>query len=240
MARLMPHRLVEDSSFASGARYVAGMDEVGRGALAGPVTVGVVVIEPATRALVEGVRDSKLLSASQRERVLPQIRSWCTCHAIGHASAGEIDAVGIVSALRIAALRALAALSVAPDVVVLDGVHDWLSDSADPLAEAMAPPTYNLNASVITQVKADRDCASVAAASIVAKCQRDAYMVELSEQYPAYGWASNKGYGSATHVEALRQFGPTELHRRSWNLPGLGSGENRWTEDASGKAGRKA
>lgn len=221
----------ERALLRAGARLVVGMDEVGRGALAGPVSVGAVAVDMATRACPQGVADSKLLTPLARERLLPALRRWGTSRAVGHASPEEIDALGIVAALRLAGRRALVGLGVVPDVVLLDGSHDWLSaprqdglfemggEVADAVAaEALAHAVFDAVA-VRTRIKADRTCASVAAASVLAKCERDALMVGLAADHPAYCWAENKGYGAPEHLDALRALGPTALHRRSWRLP---------------------
>ena len=221
----------ERALLRGGARLVAGMDEVGRGALAGPVTVGAVAIDLTTRACPKGVADSKLLTAAARERLVPPLRRWGVARAVGHASPAEIDALGIIAALRLAGRRALADLGVVPDVVLLDGSHDWLSAPrqeglfelggavAEAVAEESAAHAAFDGVAVRTRVKADRACASVAAASVLAKCERDALMVGLAAEHPAYCWAENKGYGAPEHLDALRLLGPTELHRRSWRLP---------------------
>lgn len=222
-----PDLSVETELLRAGATYVAGMDEVGRGALAGPVSVGVVVVDRGTSPCPPGVADSKALSAAARTALLPALADWGVARAVGHATSVEIDAYGIVGALRLAGRRALAVVTavVPVDVVLLDGSHDWLSapeqgdllgpdDEHDALGTRVAP--FPL---VRTRVKADVTCASVSAASVLAKCERDGLMAELGEACPAYGWASNKGYGSAEHVAALVALGPTALHRRSWRLP---------------------
>ena len=214
---------------------VAGMDEVGRGALAGPVCVGVAVVAPACGPPPAGLTDSKLLRAQQREDYLPLIADWCLASAVGHASAAEVDALGIVGALRRAGRRALAkaadaaavrALGPVP-VVLLDGSHDWLSTPEPDLFTALdgpgeddsdAPPWHAPR--VVTRVKADMTCASVAAASVVAKVERDAVVTALATQHPGYGWDRNKGYGTSDHREALGRLGVTEHHRVSWNLSG--------------------
>lgn len=207
-------------------RFVAGMDEVGRGALAGPVTVGVAVVSAATTdAFPDGLADSKLLTARAREGLAGPVRAWCHASAVAHAEPAEIDALGIIRALRLAGRRALAALGRAglvPDVLVLDGVHDWLTEPAQgdlfdvplPLEQPAAVPP------VQTRVKADATCSVVAAASVLAKVERDARMRALHEYHPAYGWIDNKGYAAPVHTAALREHGPCELHRRSWRLPG--------------------
>ena len=207
-----------------GHRLVAGMDEVGRGALAGPVSVGVVVIDDVCRSAPVGVKDSKLLSHQVRERLVPRIQRWATAYAVGHAWPGEIDRYGIMVALRFAGHRALAALSVTPDLIILDGNYDWLTEPdrvgllgvlEDGLDLAPAVP-------VRTMVKADMFCSSVAAASVLAKVERDSIMVALAAQVPGYAWELNKGYCAPEHVAALECHGPSVHHRRSWRLPGLG------------------
>ena len=194
---------------------LAGMDEVGRGALAGPVTVGVVVIDESTRSAPTGVRDSKLLSPSARAAMVPRVRRWAREYAVGHASAAEIDEIGIIAGLRLAGRRALAQLIVIPDLVILDGNHDWLSD---PAQEGLLKLVSDQPASppVRTMIKADLKCSSVAAASVLAKVERDGILTELHEQYPHFNWAGNKGYAARDHLEALDLHGPCELHRRSW------------------------
>lgn len=204
----------ERALLRAGARVVAGMDEVGRGALAGPVSVGAVAVDLTTRTCPQGVADSKLLTPTARERLLPALRRWGLARAVGHASPEEIDAVGILGALRLAGRRALAALGVPVDLVLLDGSHDWLTPPDD-LFTVDEPWTV----AVRTRVKADQRCASVAAASVLAKCERDALMTGLAAEHPAYGWAENKGYAAPEHVAALRRWGPSEVHRRSWRLP---------------------
>ena len=206
---------------SSGARLLAGIDEVGRGALAGPVSVGIAVVDLQQQKLLADVRDSKLLKVADRERLVPLVRDWCVASAVGHASANEIDEFGIIAALRLAGNRAwfaVLAAGVRPEVVLLDGSHNWLSPDLQPSLFDDAPAEPGCDAPVHTLVKADMQCLSVAAASIIAKVERDAMMCELHNQYPAYGWNENKGYGTATHKEALRTAGPTPYHRVSWQL----------------------
>ena len=205
----------------SGARLVAGIDEVGRGALAGPVSVGIAVVDLADQKLLADVRDSKLLKVADRERLVPLVRSWSVASAVGHASAGEIDALGIIAALRLAGTRAwlsVLAAGVTPDVVLLDGSHNWLSPASQPSLFDDGPAEPGCDAPVHTLVKADMQCLSVAAASIIAKVERDNMMCQLHTEYPAFGWDENKGYGTAAHKEALRAAGPTQYHRVSWQL----------------------
>ena len=219
-----PTLRTERALLRSGHRLVAGVDEVGRGALAGPVSVGVVVVDETVRTVPAGTRDSKLLRPAARAALVPRIRRWAVASGVGHASPAEIDAVGILAALRLAADRALTAAGVLPSIVVLDGSHDWFTDpltvgllaEEDDHAEAGRRPTIP----VTTLVKADLRCSSVAAASVLAKVERDALMVEAAAEHPRYGWAENKGYAAPEHVAALAEHGPCVLHRRSWNLPG--------------------
>lgn len=213
MARPIPDFTTERALLNSGATFVAGMDEVGRGAIAGPVMVGVVVVNHdivMSGEIPHGLADSKLLSEKRREALVDPVRSWCMSWAVGAAEATEIDEVGIMAALQLAGQRALSQLGVQPDVVIVDGPLDWLSNNS--VSDVHRVPR------VVTQVKADQVCASVAAASIVSKVQRDHVMIGLHEQFPAYGWASNKGYGSALHRQAISDHGACDFHRRSWNL----------------------
>ncbi|MGO2659514.1 ribonuclease HII [Mycetocola reblochoni] len=184
-----------------------GCDEVGRGAIAGPVAVGVSVFRTDVPA-PDGVRDSKLLSAKRRALLAPLISEW-TPSAVGYADPEEIDRGGIVAALGAAAKRALAELhtrgvAVAQATILLDGSADWLS------------PVLSSPLDVRARVKADRDCISVAAASVVAKVARDELMTAAALRHPGYLWESNKGYGSGAHYAGLAEKGPSPLHRLTW------------------------
>lgn len=204
-----------------GYGVLVGMDEVGRGALAGPVSVGVVAIDTTCRSAPAGVKDSKLLSGAARERMVPRIQRWCLGWGVGHAWPQEIDEHGIIAGLRLAGRRAMTHLvGIEPDLVLLDGNHDWLTDPEQVglfgLLEHDRPPAPPVR----TLIKADLRCSSVAAASVLAKVTRDALMVDLDPQQPAYRWADNKGYAAPEHQAALRELGPCAHHRRSWNLTG--------------------
>jgi len=204
-----------------GARFLAGVDEVGRGALAGPVSVGIAVVDLRQMDLLADVRDSKLLKAADRERLDPLVRAWSVASAVGHASAREIDELGIMGALRTAGNRAwfeILGAGITPDVVLLDGSHNWLSPAAQPSLFEEVVEDPGCDAPVHTLVKADMQCLSVAAASVLAKVERDHMMRQLHLEYPAFGWEVNKGYGTAAHREAIRLAGPTPYHRVSWNL----------------------
>ena len=205
--------------------YVGGLDEVGRGALAGPVSVGLAIVARRTDDdFPEGLADSKQLTARARTGLVEPVRGWLVDHAVAHASPAEIDEHGIVAALRMAGLRALQQVADrghAPGVIILDGVADWLTalegthapkDSPEPAEVPSTPP-------VRMEVKADARCAVVAAASVLAKVERDRLMADLDD--PGYGWASNKGYASPAHVRGLTALGASDQHRRSWHLPGL-------------------
>jgi ribonuclease HII len=209
MAVSDPTLEVESEMHRAGARFVIGIDEVGRGAIAGPVAVGLCVVDAAVGMHPEGLRDSKMLSEKRRVALAPLTVEWALYTAVGLASAAEVDSIGIVAALGLAARRGLVSLHeagarIGESVVLLDGSHDWLNP-------ALASPVR-----VQTRVKADRDCASVAGASVVSKVHRDTLMIDAHARTPGYGWAENKGYGSAEHLAAISQLGATDLHRRTW------------------------
>ncbi|MDQ0735199.1 ribonuclease HII [Arthrobacter agilis] len=221
-----PTLSVERSFAAHGHRYIAGCDEVGRGALAGPVSVGIVVVDLDAATSLRGVRDSKLLLPAHREALVPRIRRWSVACAVGHATAAEIDALGLMAALRTAGARAWTSVleTVVPDAVILDGNHDWLSARSQ--GELFGTPDGGTapvepggcTAPVHTRIKADLSCQSVAAASVLAKVERDALMVELAGRHPAFGWDGNKGYATGAHREAIDAAGPSEYHRKTWRL----------------------
>lgn len=192
---------------------VIALDEVGRGALAGPVAVGATVMDErgARRRIPQGLRDSKLVPEQRRADVAARAAQWVQANAIGWATAREIDDVGIMRALGLAAIRAIDGLRaqgvVAEDaIVVLDGNYDYVSAAGA------------TGLSVRPVIKADRDCASAAAASVIAKVARDALMTELHDELPPYQWARNKGYASPEHREAIREHGLTTHHRSSWAI----------------------
>ena len=209
----------ETALFRSGVRVLGSIDEVGRGALAGPVSCGIVLLDATCDAVPTGLRDSKLLSASVREALVPAIREWVLDAAVGHASAREIDERGLTAALRLAGQRALRQLNHLPDAILLDGSFDWMSPPRQPQLDDIVDECVVEVPPVTTKVKGDLTCASVAAASVLAKVERDALMARFARDYPEYGWESNKGYGAAAHVRAIRERGRTAQHRKSWNLP---------------------
>jgi len=187
----------ERDLWADGKKVVVGLDEVGKGAWAGPLTVGAVVI-PSERRLYK-VRDSKQLKPLEREAMAARIKVWADAWAVGHASAAECDELGMSDAQRLATRRALADLGGEPDHALIDG-------------------NWNFVGTVETTpiVKGDARSLSIAAASIVAKVTRDAIMRKESETYPWYCFGSNKGYPCPKHRAALRLVGPSTIHRRSW------------------------
>jgi ribonuclease HII len=189
---------VERDLLAQGAITIAGVDEVGRGAWAGPVLVAAAVTDLSVPPT--GLTDSKLLTAKRREEVAAAVDPWVRAYAFGIAEAEEIDELGMTAALRLAAVRALDALPVRPDAIVLDGKHDFLGTP------------WNVRC----VIKGDQSCVSVAAASVLAKVHRDAMMAGLGEAYPAYAFESNAGYPAPVHRAALAEHGPTPLHRMSW------------------------
>ncbi|WP_194419740.1 ribonuclease HII [Microbacterium abyssi] len=192
---------------------IISLDEVGRGALAGPVAVGAAVMDAAgaRRRVPEGLRDSKLVTEKRRPDVAARAAAWVQASAVGWASAAEIDEVGIMRALGLAASRAIdgvvaqgALLDGA--LVILDGNHDYVSRAHPAPLE------------VRSVIKGDRDCASVSAASVIAKVTRDAHMGELHCAHPLYQWDRNKGYASAEHRVAIRDAGLSPFHRASWAI----------------------
>ena len=223
-----PNLRLEKELLRGGTARLAAMDEVGRGALAGPVTVGVVVVTASIGRVPPGLADSKLLTPAAREALVRPIRRWVTEYAVGHASPAEIDTIGIIAALRLAGRRALGALSGPVDAVLLDGNHNYLSEPAVVAAHSDDPPLFDVlpvvagrvEPVVHVRIKADLTCAAVAGASVLAKTERDNLLVQMHPAHPVYGFAENKGYGTPDHVAALREYGPSPVHRRSWRLPG--------------------
>lgn len=201
-----PDLSFEQALWAVGLRGVAGIDEAGRGPLAGPVAAAVVVFPPDAGLTVglAGVRDSKQMTPSQRQAARPRIQAAALGFAVGFAEAAEIDTLGILPATRLAAWRALQALPFAADHLLLDALF---------LPDVDLPQT--------ALIKGDRRSLSIAAASVLAKTARDARLEALEQEYPGYGFARHKGYGTAAHRAALQQLGPCPQHRRSFHLKNL-------------------
>lgn len=183
-------------------RLTAGVDEAGRGPLAGPVVAAAVILAPGTR--LNGLADSKLLPPEVRERIARRIRARCLGWGVGWADAAEVDALNILQATLLAMRRALLALPTPPEHVVVDGDR------------CPATSGFAFNCSIEAVVRGDGCIASVSAASIIAKVTRDAFMRGLDDRYPGYGLAQHKGYGTPEHLEALRRLGPSPVHRRTF------------------------
>jgi len=204
-----PHLEAEQALVDAGAQYVIGVDEVGRGAIAGPVWVSAGVWNPGCGPAPEGLRDSKLIPEKRRGDIAQRAQQWLVAAASGRSEASAIDSDGIMAALGAAGASAVrqAWRSIgepASAVVLLDGNQDWLS--------AHLPPGL----SVVTRTKADLTAAAVSAASVIAKVSRDQVMIDADGHYPGYGFAGHKGYGSAAHREAIVRLGPCPLHRLTW------------------------
>lgn len=216
-SKTYPSLNLENELWANGARFVIGIDEVGRGAIAGPVAVGAALLdrlsEKSQLPWPEKLCDSKLISEKVRNEIVEPVCNWVSASAVGMVSAAEIDARGIVAALAAAGSIALAEIledqtlrsEIIRDgaVIILDGSHNWLGPKASGI-------------DVIVRTKADRDCVSVAAASVIAKVARDNLMIELSKSVSEFGLAGHKGYASASHIEAVRRLGPSPHHRITW------------------------
>jgi ribonuclease HII len=198
-----PDLSFEQALWRKGFTLVAGIDEAGRGALTGPVAVGAVILPadlPDLATKLPGVRDSKQLTSRGRDHTALLIKQVALTWAVGLAEAAEIDQLGIAPATRLAAMRAIEQLASVPQHLLIDYLK---------LPKSDLPQT--------SLVKGDQRSLSIACASILAKTTRDELMVRLSEQYPIYGFARHKGYGTATHLAAIRAYGPCPIHRRSFS-----------------------
>ncbi|MBO0729909.1 MAG: ribonuclease HII [Acidimicrobiaceae bacterium] len=192
-----PTLAIERGLWEAGKQVVVGVDEVGRGSWAGPIMVGAAVL-PADRRVYR-VRDSKMLTEAERERLFNRIASWCVAWHVGGASAEECDTLGMADAQRLAARRAMDGLGLRPDQVLVDGNWDFVGLGC----------TRRI-------VRGDALCLSIAAASILAKVVRDRLMRAEAVHYPGYDFDSNKGYPCPRHKMALQAYGPTAIHRRTW------------------------
>lgn len=190
--------LFEEEARGRGFRLVAGLDEVGRGALAGPVVAAAVVLDP-TAPLPEGLDDSKKMTARRRERVAEQLRLSAVCYAVGIVGPDEIDRTNILAATKRAMLLALEQLDPRADFLLIDAIQ---------LKETPLPQRAIIGGDAVS--------ASIAAASVIAKTHRDALMRDYDAEFPGYGFAGHVGYGTRSHFEALRQHGPCSIHRRTF------------------------
>lgn len=195
LKRQAPGLLVERDLRARGVGVIVGMDEVGRGSWAGPLTVGAAVV-PLDRRVYK-IRDSKLLTEQEREALFDRIADWCQTWSVGHASPEECDELGMSDAQRLAARRAIERLDLEPDHVLVDGKWDFVGGAT-------------------RIVRGDRTSLSIAAASILAKVTRDRMMRGLAEHHPGYNFEANKGYPCPIHKAALQAWGPSAIHRRAW------------------------
>lgn len=206
-------RLTLERSLLKDYDLIIALDEVGRGALAGPVAVGAAVMDAAgaRRRVPDGLRDSKLITELRRPAMAERAAAWVQHSSVGWASSEEVDEVGIMRALGLAASRAVQAVvdagaTLERTLVILDGNHDYVSRvHPEPLR-------------VRPVIKADRDCASVSAASVIAKVARDTLMASLHDEHPIYQWDRNKGYASPEHRQAIREVGLSPFHRASWAI----------------------
>jgi len=207
-----PGTSLERELWAAGLKIVVGVDEVGRGSWAGPLSVGAAVI-PAGRRVYK-IRDSKLLNEDEREALFDRIADWCEAWAVGHASPEECDTLGMSAAQKLAARRALDALGLVGDRVIVDGNWDFVGGAQ-------------------RLVGGDRTCLSIAAASILAKVTRDRIMRAEAEHFPYYNFEANKGYPCPIHKAALQAWGPSSIHRKSWVFMDhlIWNGSPRFTRD---------
>jgi len=197
--KVPPKRSLERELWDAGYERVVGVDEVGRGAWAGPLMVGAAVL-PSDRR-VNGVRDSKMLTEAERERLFDRVAGWCIAWAVGAATHVECDELGMAEAQRLAARRAIDALGTPIDAAILDGKWNFLAGTVE---------------HVRREVKADARCLPAAAASILAKVTRDRIMRAEAEHYPHWAFDTNKGYPCPVHKATLAHLGPSAIHRRTW------------------------
>ena len=210
---------IERELVESGVGVVAGIDEVGRGSWAGPLTLAAVI--PNYNDRIYKVRDSKILTPADREQLHDRIYDWAQAIAIGHASVDECTELGMADAQRLAAKRALAGLDTKVDHVLVDGSWDFINPPPPKPTRKTPPPDTPApftepKHGVTKLVKGDAKSLSIAAASIVAKVTRDRLMVEMADHYPGYWFESNKGYPCPKHIAALQAMGPCAIHRRAW------------------------
>lgn len=188
----------ENKLHENGLKYIAGIDEAGRGPLAGPVVVGVAIMKP--ESFIEGINDSKKISESKREKLYEQITEEALAWSVGIVTEKEIDDLNILNATKKALERALESLEIRPDRILVDAL-EHIDTKGIPYTSV---------------IKGDAKIYSISAASIIAKVTRDRIMREYDEVYPEYGFAKHKGYGTAAHIEAIKTHGPCPLHRRTF------------------------
>lgn len=195
LKRQSPGLSVERELWVTDGAIVVGVDEVGRGAWAGPISVGAAVV-PRDRRIYK-IRDSKMLTEEEREALFDRVAGWCEAWSVGHATHIECDELGMSDAQRLAAQRALEGLGVTPDHILVDGNWDFVGGAR-------------------RIIRGDRTSLSIASASVLAKVTRDRMMREIAHEYPGYNFEGNKGYPCPTHKAQLQAMGPSSIHRRSW------------------------
>ncbi len=195
LRRTSPGLVAERELWSTGSSVVVGVDEVGRGSWAGPLTVGAAVVPKDRR--VYKIRDSKMLTENEREALFDRIARWAVAWSVGHASPRECDELGMSAAQRLAAKRAIGALDVVPDHIMVDGNWDFVGGA-------------------IKIVRGDQTSLSIAAASVLAKVTRDRIMRSAAEHFPGYNFEGNKGYPCPIHKATLQAWGPSTIHRKSW------------------------
>ena len=188
----------EENLYSNKVKYICGIDEAGRGPLAGPVVVGAVIL-PAD-SLIEGVNDSKKISEKKRERVFEEIVNTAISYSTGIVDQKTIDEINILNATKLAVKKAIESLEIKPDLILVDALTN---------IETFGIPYKSI-------IKGDAKEYSIAAASIIAKVTRDRMMLEWDKVFPEYGFAKHKGYGTAAHIEALKEYGPCMLHRKTF------------------------
>ena len=195
--RILKLKEYEYKYFKKGAKYIAGIDEVGRGPLAGPVYASAVIFD--MDCIIEGINDSKKLSPQKRKELYKEIKAKALCYATGWCDEKTIDRINILNATYEAMRQAIGKLSIKPQVILVDAIR-----------------IPKINIFQVPIVKGDALSFSIGAASIVAKVERDEFMDELHKRYPVYNFASNKGYGTKEHIEAIKNYGPCPVHRKSF------------------------
>ena len=196
--RLIELKKIDKEFFEKGVKYIAGIDEAGRGPLAGPVVVACVILPE--NSMIEGVNDSKKVSESKREKLYDLITQEAISYGIGIIYQEEIDEINILQATKKAVTEAIKQMKIKPNIIMVDALNG---------IDTMGIPYKSI-------IKGDAKCYSIAAASIIAKVTRDRIMREWDKVYPEYGFASHKGYGTAKHIAAIKEFGPCPIHRRSF------------------------
>lgn len=196
--RLIKLKEIEKELFDRGVKYIAGIDEAGRGPLAGPVVVASVILEP--DSMIEGVNDSKKISENKREKLYEIITQQAISYGVGIVYQDEIDEINILQATKKGLTMAIKQMEIKPNIIMVDALNE---------IDTLGIPYKSI-------IKGDAKCYSISAASIIAKVTRDRIMREWDKVYPQYGFAAHKGYGTAKHISAIKEYGPCPIHRRSF------------------------